>query len=426
MQQSSTKDLLWKKILKILSLLLLVRVGLYIPVPGIDLNIFNQGQVSNPMFGFAKTLVGNSFLGVGSLGILPYINASIIIQLLIPIFPNLEKLQKEEGEIGRQQINKYTRYLTFVWALVLSTAVSIFLVKPITFDWSFTQGIEVVLSLTVGSILSMWFAELITEEGLGNGSSMIIFINIVGGIPANFQSILEILNKDSFWNDVLKSLEGGLIYLFIVLIIILFQDSYKKVNIVSAKQLNMEGGVTDQSQNLLKLKNSFIPLKLNQGGIMPLVFSSTVAVFFVYPIQILFSSQLSNIGSNLAGIFIPFYSFTINLFLVVFFSCFYVSVSLKPKDMAENLGKMAYNIPGVKQGAETTKYLEKVTAKLAFISGLFLAFLAFFPLLIGNLFQFNVFKNLTSLLILISVITDTTSQIRGYLIATRYDDYKKI
>ena len=119
------------------------------------------------------------------------------------------------------------------------------------------------------------------------------------------------------------------------------------------------------------------------------------------------------------------YSFGTNLILVVFFSCFYVSLVLKPKDMSENLGKMAYNIPGIRQGKETTKYLEKTINRLAFIGGLFLAFLAFFPLLIGNVFQFTFFKNLTSLLILIGVITDTTSQIRGYLISSRYEGFKK-
>ena len=114
-----------------------MRLGLYIPIPNIDLDIFSSGSTSNNMFGFARTLTGSSFLGVGSLGILPYINASIIIQILTPIFPNLERLQKEEGELGRQQINRYTRYLTFIWAIVLSTVVAFVLVKPVIFNWSF-------------------------------------------------------------------------------------------------------------------------------------------------------------------------------------------------------------------------------------------------------------------------------------------------
>ena len=131
MKISETIFLLQKKITKILGLLLLVRLGLYIPVPNIDLDIFSQGQNINPMFSFARTLTGSSFLGIGALGILPYINSSIIIQLLTSVLPNLERLQKEEGELGRQKISRYTRYLTFVWAVVLSTAIAFFLIKPV-------------------------------------------------------------------------------------------------------------------------------------------------------------------------------------------------------------------------------------------------------------------------------------------------------
>jgi preprotein translocase subunit SecY len=176
---SETISLLRQKIFKILGLLIFVRLGLYIPVPCVDLDIFSQNQAINPLFGFAKNLTGSSFLGIGSLGILPYINSSIIIQLLTPVVPALEKLQKEEGELGRQQINRYTKYLTLIWALVLSTACAFVLVKPVVFNWSIVLAVKIILSLTTGSMLSMWFAELITNENLGNGSSMIIFINII-------------------------------------------------------------------------------------------------------------------------------------------------------------------------------------------------------------------------------------------------------
>jgi preprotein translocase subunit SecY len=209
MEQSKTRDLLKGKILKILTLLLLVRLGLYVPVPGVDLNLFDQGQALSSVFSFAKSLVGNSFLSIGSIGILPYINASIILQLLIPLFPNLERLQKEEGELGRQQIRKYTRYLTVAWALVLSTALAFFGVKPLIFDWTFFRGLEIILALTTGSVLSMWFAELITEEGLGNGSSMLIFINIVGGIPNSLGKISDKISiNESLSSNLILFLES--------------------------------------------------------------------------------------------------------------------------------------------------------------------------------------------------------------------------
>ena len=417
MEQSETTALLKAKITKILFLLLLVRLGLYIPVPNIDLDLFSQNQNTNPIFGFAKTLTGSSFLGIGALGILPYINASIIIQLLVPVLPQLEQLQKEEGEFGRQQINRYTRYLALIWAVILSSAIAFFLVKPIIFDWSISLALEIILALVTGSILSMWFSELITEEGLGNGSSMLIFINIVGSIPNSFSELNNALFSQASYLDNLRITGQGLIfYLFVVSVIILFQDSYKKINIVAAKQLNLSS--SDQSQNLSQLKNSYIPLKVNQGGIMPLVFSSTIAVFFAYPVQ-----QLLNLGF-VNNSFLSVYSITINILLVVLFSCFYAGLVLKPDDISQNLAKMAYSIPGIRQGKDTTKYLEKTVARLAFMGGLFLAFLAFFPLVVGNVLQVNIFKNVTSLLILIGVITDVTSQIRGYLVARKYEGFK--
>jgi preprotein translocase subunit SecY len=422
MAASETISLLQKKIIKIFGLLILVRLGLYIPVPNVDLDIFSQSQGANPLFGIAKNLTGSSFLGIGALGILPYINSSIVIQLLTPIIPKLEQLQKEEGELGRQQISRYTRYLTFGWALVLSTGVAFLFVKPLIFNWSLSLALKIIVSLTTGSMLSMWFAELITEEKLGNGSSMIIFINIIGGIPANFGDFLKNLNNSSNANNFLSLFLAYAIYLGIVSIIVLVQDSYKKVDIVSARQLSFNS--LDANPQGSELKNSYIPIKLNQGGIMPLVFSTTIATFLFYPLQLFITGLFSVSGNSLTSV-LTILSFTLNIILVVFFSSFYALLVLKPKDLSENLTKMAYNIPGLKQGKETTQYLEQVISRLAFMGGLFLAFLAFFPILLANVFQFNVFKNLTSLIILIGVITDISSQIRGFLVSQNYESFKK-
>ena len=420
MKTSETTTLLQAKIAKILGLLLLVRLCLYIPVPNVDLDIFSQGQVLNPMFGFAKTLTGSSFLGLGSLGILPYINASIIIQVLTPLIPSLEKLQKEEGEIGRQKLSRYTRFLTFGWALVLSTAIAFFLVKPVVFNWSLGLALKIVLSLTTGSILSMWFAELITEEKLGNGSSMLIFINIVGTIPNNFNDLIKSLTNRSYLSNIIFGCQGVFLYLFIVGIIVVFQDAYKKINIVSAKQLSLNYSEQKQSTN-----DSYIPIKLNQGGIMPLVFSSTIATVLYYPLQIFTDSDFGRSLTFLPSI-LPFYSFGLNIILVIFFSCFYALLVLKPNDIAQNLAKMSYSIPGIRQGKQTKQYLEQIVSRLSFMGGLFLAFLAFFPFLLGSIFHFSFFKNVTSLLILIGVITDVTAQIRGYLISRNYENFRKM
>lgn len=422
MTVSETRNLLQRKILKIFGLLILIRLGLYIPIPNVDLDIFAQSTGSNPLFGIAKNLTGSSFLGVGSLGILPYINSSIVIQLITPIIPKLEQLQKEEGELGRQQISRYTRYLTLGWSLVLSAGVAFFFVRPIVFNWSLLLAFKIIVSLTTGSMLSMWFAELITNEKLGNGSSMIIFINIIGGIPANFKDFITNLNGTSNVNNFLTLFLAYGIYLIIVSIIVLVQDSYKKINIVSARQLSFTS--LESNAPTQELKNSYLPIKLNQGGIMPLVFSTTIATFLFYPLQ-LFITGLFNLPGNTLTSILTILSFTLNIVLVVFFSSFYSLLVLKPKDLSENLTKMSYSIPGLKQGKETTQQLEQVISRLAFMGGLFLAFLAFFPILLANVFQFNVFKNLTSLIILIGVITDISSQIRGFLVSQNYESFKK-
>jgi preprotein translocase subunit SecY len=417
---SETTNLLKQKILKILGFLILIRLGLYIPVPNIDLDIFSQNQVSNPLFGFAKNLTGSSFLGVGSLGILPYINSSIVIQLLTPVIPALERLQKEEGELGRQQISKYTRYLTFGWALILSTSVAFFLVKPIVFNWSIFLALKIIFALTTGSMLSMWFAELITNENLGNGSSMIIFINIIGSIPANFNEFAQNLTNTSSINNIAILTVVLILYLVIVCMIVLVQESYKKIDIVSARQLNFNS--TEKGPQSTELKNSYIPIKLNQGGIMPLVFSTTIATLLFYPLQLALTGLLASFGTQLTSL-LTLVSFFLNLVLVIFFSSFYALIVLKPKDLSENLTKLAYSIPGFKQGKETTQYLEQIISRLAFMGGIFLAFLALFPFVLSGLFHFNVFKNLTSLVILVGVITDVSSQIRGYLISQNYESF---
>jgi preprotein translocase subunit SecY len=422
MGASETIKLLRQKIVKILSFLIIVRLGLYIPVPGVDLDIFSQSQGASNVLGFARNLTGSSFLGVGSLGILPYINASIIIQLLTPIIPRLERLQKEEGELGRQQISRYTRYLTFGWAIILSTAAAFTLVKPIVFNWSLGLALKIIAALTTGSMLSVWFAELITNEQLGNGSSMIIFINIIGSIPSNFSAMASTLQTTSGGvSNILNTILVGVLYLLIVCIIILVQDSYKRISIVSARQLNVNYLKQDSASP--GLDNSYIPIKLNPGGIMPLVFSTTISSFILYPLQYALSEFLPKATEQLTTV-LTVTSFGINIVLVVFFSSFYALLVLKPKDLAENLTKMAYTIPGLKQGKETVQHLEQIISRLAFMGGLFLAFLGFFPIILSSVFNINVFKNLTSLIILIGVITDVSSQIRGYLVSQNYENFK--
>lgn len=248
---------------------------------------------------------------------------------------------------------------------------------------------------------------------------MIIFINIIGSIPASLDELSKKMSGNTNLNSLAVLGEALLGYLLIVLIIVLVQDAYKKISIVSARQLNFD--YTEQNVQNPESKNTYIPIKLNQGGIMPLVFSTTIATVLFYPLQVFLTGLFKGVGvANL----LTLTSFGLNIVLVVFFSSFYALLVLKPKDLSQNLAKMAYIIPGLRQGKQTTQHLEQVISRLAFMGGLFLAFLAFFPILLGNIFEFNIFKNLTSLLILIGVITDVTSQIRGYLVSQNYENFR--
>jgi len=208
---------------------------------------------------------------------------------------------------------------------------------------------------------------------------MIIFINIVGSIPNSFAEFSNKLSETSYLNTLLVTTQGILIYLFIVFVIVLFQDAYKKISIVSAKQLNIN--YSEQLPQVGELKNSYIPIKLNQGGIMPLVFSSTIATFLYYPLQLFANSSFGS-AISFMPILMTSYSFILNIVLVIFFSGFYALLVLKPNDISQNLAKMAYSIPGIRQGNQTTQYLKQTVGRLAFMGGLFLAFLAFFSTLV--------------------------------------------
>jgi preprotein translocase subunit SecY len=284
-------------------------------------------------------------------------------------------------------------------------------------------ALKVIFSLTTGSMLSMWFAELITKENLGNGSSMIIFINIIGGLPANIREFSINLQNSSLLNNFFTVFSSYLVYLIIVGITVLVQESYMKIDIISARQLNYNY-LEKSSAKDSKLNNSYIPIKLNQGGIMPLVFSTTIATFLLSPLQMILS-KISIVERTQLTSLLTLSSFILNLFLIVFFSNFLSLLVLKPKDLSENLTKMAYSVPGIKPGKDTIQYLEKIISRLAFMGGIFLAFLAFFPVLVSNIFEFNLFKNITSLIIMVGVVTDVTSRVKGYLISQNYESLKE-
>ena len=398
-------------------LIILSRFGTFIPVPGVDHDAFYQSISNNPIVSFLNIFSGGGFasIGVFALGIVPYINASILIQLGTTYISSLEKLQKEEGEAGRQKISQITRYIALGWAIIQSVGVS-FWVRPYVFNWDIQFVIEMTLALTTGSMLVMWISEQITEKGIGNGASMLIFVNIISGLPKLIQkSSGSIENK----SNLFELFALALIFLIMIIGIIFIQEGTRRIPIISAGQLGK-----GQIQN----KTSYLPLRLNQGGVMPIIFASAFLVLPAYisqittnPIIISIATLLSPSSTN-KSIYLLFY-----FLLILFFSYFYASLILNPSDVSKNLKKMESSIPGIRPGKATTDYLQKTLNRLTFLGALFLAFIALVPSLIESVTNISTFKGLgaTSLLILVGVAIDTSKQVQTYLISKNYENILK-
>nr|YP_010197235.1 SecY-type transporter protein [Crassiphycus crassissimus]UAD85039.1 SecY-type transporter protein [Crassiphycus crassissimus]UAD85242.1 SecY-type transporter protein [Crassiphycus crassissimus] len=406
----STKQL-QQKLLITLILLILARLGIFIPVPGIDHNSLNNNVNNNGLINFLNIFSGGGFstIGIFALGIVPYINASIMMQLLIKLIPVLENLQKEEGDSGRQKLTQITRYCTLIWSIIQSIGISLW-IKPYVFNWNYYFMLDCIIALSTGSLIIMWCAEIITEYGIGNGSSLLIFQNIISGIPKNLQNYkINIYDRHTFINACFFFT----LIIMILIINILIQECKRKIIIVSAKQLSKVNILNPQS---------YIPLKLNQGGVMPIVFASATMTL---PIYISDNKQISKISSILT-LFLPghiLYLPTYGL-LIIAFSYFYTSLVLNPEDIAENLNKMGASIPSIRPGSDTVQYIKQILDKMTLVGGIFLFIIALIPSLITKTTNTSVLQGLgtTSLLILVGVAIETAKQIQTYIISQQYDN----
>jgi preprotein translocase subunit SecY len=391
---------LTKKLLFTAGIVSFIRLGNFIPIPDVDqrylINILNQNSTLKNFFNS-----DNLILSVFSLGILPNINASIMVQLLISAIPGLEKLQKEEGESGRRQIKQYTRILTLLFAIVESSSIAIGL-KPILFNWTIWLGLKIVISLVVGSMVVLWLSDLITENGVGNGSSIIITLNILSALPSTLNSTI----KSSTTLSLAIAFIG-----FILLItgIVYVQEAVKVLPLISAKQLTLKQG-ENLDENLATL-----PLRLNQGGIMPLIFSSTFLSFITIATNYIFTLNLLPSQLIQPKVISLFYT-VLNFIFIIVFSVFYSNLILNPKEISKDLNKMAVSIKNVRPGKETASFLKKTLTRLSLIGALFLAFLVALPNL-RSAYGFGA----TSLLILVGVSVDTTRQIQTLIISEKYE-----
>ena len=398
------------RVLTTLGLLLLVRLGIYIPMPGIDRVAFKSFiDQGGQLIGFLDIFTGGgiSTLGIFALGILPFINASIIIQLLTASLPVLEDLQKNEGEAGRRKIAQITRYVSLGWGFLQSIIFSLILRQ---------YAIEGLSETTFVLQTSMWFSEIITEKGIGQGASLVIFLNIVATLPKALSSTIEKAQTGDR-GDVLGIAVLLGVFLLTIVGIIFVQEGARRIPIVSAKR---QIGNT----SLLPTRQSYLPLKLNAGGVMPIIFASaliflpiTIANVTGNPILIKLAGSLNPGSSNPWPYALTFFA------LILGFSYFYASLTINPVDVASNLKKGGVAIPGVRPGTNTANYLSGIQNRLTLLGGLFLGSVAIIPAAVERATNVQTFQGLgaTSLLILVGVAIDTAKQIQTYVISQRYE-----
>ncbi len=410
------------RILVTLGLLLICRLGIAIPLPGIDRARFAAALQGNSLGGVLSFLDifsggGLSTLGIFALGILPFINASIIIQLLTAALPSLEDLQKNEGEAGRRKIAQISRYVSCGWGLLQGTAIAVWVNSFATNPGPLFM-VQTVLALAAGSMFVMWISELITERGVGNGASLLIFINIVATLPKSLANTISLAQNDK--NMVGGIVLLGLVFLLTIVGIIFIQEGTRRIPIVSARR--------QVGRRMYAEKSSYLPLRLNQGGVMPIIFASTVLMLPAYLTQVVKDERVLKFFTYLQPngpapwAYAIFYAS-----LILFFSYFYSSLIINPIDMAQNLKKMGSSIPGIRPGKATSEYVGRVLNRLTFLGALFLAVIAIIPTAVEEATRVQTFRGIgaTSLLILVGVAIDTSRQIQTYVISQRYEGMVK-
>ena len=416
-RQNNDKNVLLNRFLLSLIILILIRIGTFLPVPGINhghLAFYLQRHASTK--NLLSTFAGNETFVVGlfSLNIFPYINASILVQVLVSIFPNLSKLQKESGAEGRRKITELTRLLTLGWSIIQGFSIASYL-KRALFDWNFFLAIEIIIWLTTGAMIVLWLSEIITEYGLGNGASLLIYTNIVSNLP-NFTKNLFLAG------DTKVPILAWLLISFLVFItivgIVLLQEGIRIIPLISSRQLNQP----KRSLSVLsEIENNYLPLRFNQAGVMPIILTTAVLVI---------PSYISNLGL-LPIVTLPSFIksskiiyWIIYFSLIILFSSFYSKIVLNPKDISKELQKMAVSIPGIRPGSETTFYLRRVMQRVTNLGAIMLSILATLPNLIQIILPNSNFSGLgtTSLLILVGVILDLSREVRSIILSNIYNN----
>jgi len=409
-----------EKILFTLFILLIYRTGAHITVPSLNVGILQQqfGALQNTFFGIYDMFVGGglSRATILALGIMPYISASIMFQLLGAVFPTIEKLQKE-GEDGRKKLTQWTRYTTVVLSMAQAYGYSVFLqsIPGAVITPGFTFMFTTVITLTVGAIFVMWLGEQITDRGIGNGMSLLIFFSIIETFPAAVGRTWE-----SFTLGEISVF--ALVALLVVVVgvcaaVVAMTMAARKIPVQIPRKVVGRGRIREGQK-------SFVPLRVNSAGVMPIIFAQS---FIVVPGT---AAAFIDLGplSTLAEMFQPqtmTYYITYGL-LILFFTYFYTAIIFNPVDLAENLKKQGAFIPGVKPGTRTAEYIDRVLTRVTLPGSIYLAFVALVPFFIFDIFNIQTFFfGGTSLLIVVGVGLDTVQQAQQLLLLRHYDGFMK-
>ncbi|MEI3401389.1 MAG: preprotein translocase subunit SecY [Clostridia bacterium] len=421
-----------KRLLYTLLLIVLFRLGCYITVPGVNTITLNQAMNSqNGIAGFIDIISGGAFsrFSIFAMSISPYITASIVVQLLTMIIPSLERMAKDGGEEGKKIINRWTKVITIILALVEAIGIYLSYRKSgIFINEGWLTGILVVSSLVAGTSLLMWLGEQITSRGIGNGISIIIFIGIISGLPGAVTTIWNLIFTTSGFSTIGLITSLGIIIGAILLVagVVFVQQAERRVPVQYSKKV--------VGRKMVGAQSTHIPLKLAMAGVMPVIFASS---FMTFPAMII--SMFADV-QNLTGFWAGVYKFSIAtsssnvgwgyslanaiiyLLLIMGFTFFYTYATFNPAEVSNNIKKNGGFIPGIRAGKPTTEYLKAIITRLTIFGGLFLAVIAILPMLL-RFTSLNVSFGGTSILIVVGVALETVQQLESQLVMRHYKGF---
>ncbi len=421
-----------KRLLYTLILIVVFRLGCYITVPGV--NNFQLAEAFNGqgMASLIDLISGGAFsrLSIFAMSISPYITASIVIQLLGMVIPALERLTKEGGEEGRNKINRYTKMLTIVLALIEGLGIYLsYRSSGIFIDTTFITGATVVISLMAGTALLMWLGEQITNKGIGNGISIIIFVGIIAGLPSAITTIWNLISGTGTFSTTGLLIALGIIIGAIILVagVVFVQQAERRVPVQYSKRV--------VGRKMVGAQNTNIPLKLAMAGVMPVIFASSFMTFPAMIIQmfvpniatqsgfwnVIYNFSIATSTSNVA-IGYSIANAIVYLLLIVGFTFFYTYATFNPAEVSNNIKKNGGFIPGIRAGKPTTDYLSSIISKLTVFGGLFLAIIAIIPMLL-RFTNLNIAFGGTSILIVVGVALETVQQLESQLVMRHYKGF---